>query len=206
MSHSPILVIGSTGKTGRRIIQRLSEKGHTVRKGSRQSDPPFDWEKPGTWQTALRGVEAVYISFFPDLAVPGAPAAIEEFTSCAITAGVKRIVLLSGRGEVNAQRCENIVRECGASFTLIRASWFSQNFDEFGLAPYGSRCAFSSRANDSTVISGSTRSRHVSCDTGSSRYWDMYALACAIIPISGLTAPSNFPASNGIRRIRVPGS
>jgi len=130
MNHSPILVIGATGKTGRRIVQRLSEKGHAVRKGSRQSDPPFDWQNPGTWPTALHGAEAVYISFFPDLAVPGAPAAIEELTSRAITAGVKRIVLLSGRGEVNAQRCENIVRECGASFTLIRASWFSQNFDE----------------------------------------------------------------------------
>jgi NAD(P)-dependent dehydrogenase (short-subunit alcohol dehydrogenase family) len=59
MNHSPILVIGSSGKTGRRIVQRLSEKGHTVRNGSRQSEPPFDWENPGTWPTALRGVEAV---------------------------------------------------------------------------------------------------------------------------------------------------
>ena len=130
MNQPPILVIGSTGKTGRRIVQRLSENGHAVRNGSRQSEPPFDWENPGTWPTALRGVEAVYISFFPDLAVPGAPAAVEELTSCAITAGVSRLVLLSGRGEVNAQRCENIVRECGVSFTLIRASWFSQNFNE----------------------------------------------------------------------------
>ncbi len=128
--QSPILVIGSTGKTGRRIVQRLSERGHAVKEGSRQSDPPFDWEKPSTWPEALRGVQAAYISFFPDLAVPSAPAAIEELTSCAIKAGVKRLVLLSGRGEVNAQRCENIVRECGVSFTLIRASWFSQNFNE----------------------------------------------------------------------------
>ena len=46
--QSPILVIGSTGKTGRRIVQRLSERGHAVKEGSRQSDPPFDWEKPST--------------------------------------------------------------------------------------------------------------------------------------------------------------
>ncbi len=130
MQKSPILVIGSTGKTGRRIVQRLSELGHAVREGSRQSEPPFDWEKPSTWPEALRGVEAAYISFFPDLAVPSAPAAIEELTACAAEAGVKRLVLLSGRGEVNAQRCENIVRACGVSFTLIRASWFSQNFNE----------------------------------------------------------------------------
>ena len=130
MPQQPILVLGATGKTGRRIVERLSAKGHTVRKGSRQADPPFDWDNPETWSAALRGVKAVYISFFPDLAVPGAPAAIKELTSRAVNAGVKRLVLLSGRGEEEAQGCEDIVRECGASFTLIRASWFSQNFSE----------------------------------------------------------------------------
>ncbi len=130
MNPSPILVLGATGKTGRRIVQQLSKNGHAVREGSRQADPPFGWENPGTWPAALRGVEAVYISYFPDLAVPGAPAAIEQLTSLAVTAGVKRLVLLSGRGEANAQRCEDIVRQCGASFTIIRASWFSQNFSE----------------------------------------------------------------------------
>jgi len=130
MSHFPILVTGSTGKTGRRIMQLLTQQGHSVRAASRQSATPFDWEKPEIWPAALRGVKAVYISYFPDLAVPGAPAAIEAFTSSAVGAGVKRIVLLSGRGEANAQRCEDIVRKCGASYTLIRASWFAQNFDE----------------------------------------------------------------------------
>ena len=128
--QQPILVLGSTGKTGRRIVERLSATGREVRQGSRQADPPFDWENPATWTDALRGVEAVYISFYPDLAVPGAPAAIKELTSRAVDAGVKRLVLLSGRGEEEAQRCEDIVRECGVGFTLIRASWFSQNFSE----------------------------------------------------------------------------
>lgn len=130
---STTLVIGSTGKTGRRIVQRLRERGHIVREGSRGSAPPFDWQKPDTWPQALRGVEAVYVSFFPDLALPSAPGAIEALTACARNAGAKRLVLLSGRGEANALRCENIVRECGLSFTLIRASWFSQNFSEGAL-------------------------------------------------------------------------
>lgn len=130
MNHSPILVIGSTGKTGRRIAQRLSARGHTVRAGSRSSTPPFDWQQPDTWAPALEGVEVAYVSFFPDLAVPGAPAAIEKLTSLAKAAGVQRIVLLSGRGEANAQRCEGIVRESGLGYTLVRASWFAQNFDE----------------------------------------------------------------------------
>ena len=62
MQKSPILVIGSTGKTGRRIVQRLLACGHAVQEGSRQSEPPFDWDKPATWREALRGVEAAYIS------------------------------------------------------------------------------------------------------------------------------------------------
>lgn len=130
MSEQPILVLGATGKTGRRIVQRLLVKGRAVRYGSRGADPPFDWERPQTWTPALRDVEAAYISYFPDLAVPGAAAAIEELASRAVDAGVRRLVLLSGRGEEEAQRCENIVRDCGARFTLIRASWFSQNFSE----------------------------------------------------------------------------
>jgi len=55
MNHSPILILGATGKTGRRIVRRLSEKGHAVRKGSRQSDPPFDWGDQGTWDAVLDG-------------------------------------------------------------------------------------------------------------------------------------------------------
>lgn len=130
MKQLPILVIGSTGKTGRRIVQRLAASGHPVRAGSRRSETPFDWEQPATWPAALQGVGAVYVSFFPDLAVPGAPAAIEALMALAREAGVRRVVLLSGRGEVNAQRCEELVRSSGIEFTLIRASWFQQNFTE----------------------------------------------------------------------------
>lgn len=129
-NSQPILVIGSTGKTGRRIVRQLRELGHAVREGSRGSQIPFDWENPDTWSAALRGVRAVYIAFFPDLAVPGAPAAIEKLTTLAVEAGVERLVLLSGRGEVNAQRCEEIVRQSGIRYTLVRTSWFSQNFSE----------------------------------------------------------------------------
>ena len=130
MTASPILVIGSTGKTGRRIVQRLTEQGRPVRHGARGSNPPFDWGAPETWPAALEGVEAVYISYYPDLAAPGAAAAIERLTGLAKKAGVRRLVLLSGRGEPEAQRCEQIVAECGIDSTLVRASWFAQNFSE----------------------------------------------------------------------------
>ncbi|VVT19947.1 NmrA family NAD(P)-binding protein [Hoeflea sp. EC-HK425] len=130
MNTAPILVIGSTGKTGNRIVRSLTEKGFSVREGSRNSAIPFDWEKPETWAAALAGVKAAYVSYFPDLAFPGAAAKIEALTKAAKAAGVRKLVLLSGRGEAHARHCEEIVRNCGLDFTLVRAAWFAQNFSE----------------------------------------------------------------------------
>lgn len=130
MSHSPILVIGSSGKTGRRIVRTLATRGFAVRPGSRSAAIPFDWDKPETWPAALEGVQAAYISYFPDLAVPGAAEKIEALTGLARRAGVRRLVLLSGRGEAHAQRCEAIVRDCGLDYTVVRCAWFAQNFSE----------------------------------------------------------------------------
>ena len=130
MNTQPILVLGGTGKTGRRIVERLQARGTPVRVGSRSAQPSFQWEAPDSWTDALRDVSAVYISYYPDLAAPGAADTIERFTDLAVKSGVKRLVLLSGRGEPEAQRCEDIVRKSGVEFTLLRASWFSQNFGE----------------------------------------------------------------------------
>jgi len=130
MQDQPILVIGSTGKTGLRIAKTLAERGFSVRHGSRNAAIPFDWEKPETWAAALEGVSSAYVSYFPDLAFPGASEKIKALTKVAVEAGVKRLVLLSGRGETHAQNCENIVKTCGLDYTLVRASWFAQNFSE----------------------------------------------------------------------------
>lgn len=130
MNAKTTLVLGGTGKTGRRIVQQLEARGVAVRVGSRSAEPPFDWEDSSTWRKALEGVEAVYLSYFPDLAAPGAAAAIQSLTQLAVTAGVRKLVLLSGRGEPEAQQCEEIVRACGIEYTLLRASWFAQNFSE----------------------------------------------------------------------------
>ena len=130
MQDQPILVIGSTGKTGHRIAKSLTEGGYSVRHGSRNAAIPFDWEQPETWEAALAGVWTAYISYFPDLAFPGASDKIEMLTKAAAKAGIKRLVLLSGRGEMHAQACENIIKTSGLDYTLIRASWFAQNFSE----------------------------------------------------------------------------
>jgi len=130
MKQHPILVIGSTGKTGSRIATQLKDRGFSVRQGSRQSEIPFDWDQPETWQKSLAGVKAAYISYSPDLAFPGATDKIEALTKLAVKSGVKHLVLLSGRNEAHAQQCEEIVRNSGLDYTLIRASWFNQNFNE----------------------------------------------------------------------------
>jgi uncharacterized protein YbjT (DUF2867 family) len=126
----PILVIGATGKTGRRVAERLAARGVPTRLGSRTGLPPFDWEDRATWAPALRGVRAAYISYYPDIAVPGAPETIRALAEEALRNGVRRLVLLSGRGEAEAQRSEQMLQESGADWTIVRCSWFSQNFSE----------------------------------------------------------------------------
>jgi uncharacterized protein YbjT (DUF2867 family) len=126
----PILVLGGTGKTGRRIAARLTARGVPVRIGSRSADPPFDWENPATWAPALEDVRAVSISYQPDLAVPGAPEAVRSFTEFALEHGIRRLVLLSGRGEDEAQRAERAVQQTGGDITVLRLTWFMQNFSE----------------------------------------------------------------------------
>jgi uncharacterized protein YbjT (DUF2867 family) len=126
----PILVTGGTGKIGRRVVERLGERRLPVRVGSRSRRPPFDWENPQTWAGALYGVESVLISYYPDLAVPGAMGTVRSFADLAVLAGVRRLVLVSGRGEEEAQRAERVVQEAGAEWTIVRCAFFSQNFSE----------------------------------------------------------------------------
>jgi uncharacterized protein YbjT (DUF2867 family) len=128
--HRPILVLGGTGKTGRRVVERLRARDLPVRVGSRGGEPPFDWRDRSTWAPALDGAGAVYLSYHPDLAVPGAVEATRVFAELAVAAGVPRIVLLSGRGEPEAERAEQAVRETGAALTVLRSTWFMQNFSE----------------------------------------------------------------------------
>lgn len=126
----PILVLGGTGKTGSRVAKKLAAKGIDVRIGSRSGSPAFDWHNPQSWDVLLQGINAVYISYAPDLAIPGATDTIQRFVNKAVSQGVKRLVLLSGRGEEEAQACEHIVQGTDVEWTIVRASWFMQNFSE----------------------------------------------------------------------------
>ncbi|MGX9355103.1 NmrA family transcriptional regulator [Roseobacteraceae bacterium S113] len=130
MTPKPILVIGATGKTGSRVARKLEDKGLPVRRGARGADIPFNWDVPATWAPALSGVSKAYVTYFPDLAFPGAVETLEAFTKVAAASGLEHIVLLSGRGEHHARMGEDVVKASGIGFTLVRAAWFAQNFSE----------------------------------------------------------------------------
>lgn len=130
METKQILVLGANGKTGSRVVERLEKLNLPVRKGSRSTVPKFDWEYSENWEEVLEGISSVYITFQPDLAVEGSDDAIRLLSRLAREAGVEKLVLLSGRGEKEAEVCEKIIMESGLKWTIVRASWFSQNFSE----------------------------------------------------------------------------
>jgi uncharacterized protein YbjT (DUF2867 family) len=131
MTDQPILVIGATGKTGARVAAKLEAKGVRPPRLARRSETPFDWEDPADLgPRAERRVRAAYVTYFPDLAFPGAVEKLEAFTEVAKETGLEHIVLLSGRGEHFASMGEEVVRNSGLDFTIVRAAWFAQNFSE----------------------------------------------------------------------------
>lgn len=130
-SESPlVLVTGGTGKTGRRVARRLAEKGVATRIASRSGSVALDWHEPASWVPALAGVTSVYLAYSPDLAIPGATDTIRAFVAQAKAQGVEQIVLLSGRGEEEAQASERVVAASGLRWTVVRSGWFAQNFSE----------------------------------------------------------------------------
>lgn len=131
-----VLVLGGTGKTGRRVVERLTKRDVPVRVGSRSGTPPFDWENSPTWASVLQDVGAVYMTYQPDLGAPGAAEAVRAFAELAVASGVRRAVLLSGRNGGEAQRSEQVFQDSGLEWTIVRAGWFDQNFSEgFLLGP-----------------------------------------------------------------------
>lgn len=130
MQISTVAIIGGLGKTGGRVAERLKERGIKARAVSRSTAPRFDWQDRSTWRKALEGASAAYVTFQPDLAVAWAAEAIGALAKTAAEAGVGHIVLLSGRGEDGAIHSEEELKAVGIDYTVLRASWFNQNFSE----------------------------------------------------------------------------
>ena len=157
INNTPLtLVLGANGKTGRRVAERLIALGRPVRAGSRSAETPFDWEDQRTWAPAVAGVDAVYITYYPDLAFPGAAAIVGAFAHVAVANGAHRLVLLSGRGEEGAQLAEQKVQESGADWTVVRCAFFNQNFSETFVEPV--------RAGVLTIPAGDTKEPFLDAD------------------------------------------
>ena len=139
---STILVLGGTGKTGRRVTDLLNARGVPVRVASRSSRHRFDWYDESTWAPVLDGAGVAYVA--PPVEPEAAPR-VAALVRLAHTRGVGRMVLLSGRGVGSPGReaptyagtfsIEEAVRGCGAAWTILRPSWFAQNFSEDFLLP-----------------------------------------------------------------------
>jgi uncharacterized protein YbjT (DUF2867 family) len=137
MTEHPILVTGATGKSGRRVVNRLRAKGLPVRAAARSGECTFDWTDRGTWDAALEGARAVYIVQLDGTKL------VRPFVERAVSHGVGRIVLASGRGidlpgyaKDSSDVLEGLidseaaVRDSGLEWTISRPGWFAQNFSE----------------------------------------------------------------------------
>ncbi|MGF1468531.1 MAG: NmrA family transcriptional regulator [Sandaracinaceae bacterium] len=136
------VVVGGRGKTGARVVERLRTAGRPVRAVSPSAEVPFDWADERTWGPALAGADALYLTYHPDLAVPGAADHVRGVSKVAVDQGIRTIVLLAGRGEPQVHPAEDAVRESGAAWTILECSFFLQNFTEGLLAPRGDVIAF----------------------------------------------------------------
>ncbi|MEU5401114.1 NAD(P)H-binding protein [Streptomyces sp. NPDC005963] len=134
-SSSSFLVTGGTGKTGRRVADVLQSRGFSAKVASRSGAVRFDWTDRTTWGPALTDVGAVYVVGSED---PSAVDDVRAFVTAAAEHGVRRLVLLSARvwedlddGSGSVLATEQVVRASGLEWTILRPTWFAQNFTEF---------------------------------------------------------------------------
>ncbi|WP_020118912.1 NmrA family NAD(P)-binding protein [Streptomyces canus] len=126
--NTTVVVTGASGRTGSRVARSARAAGLTVRAASRAQG--FDWQDRSTWEQVLRGADAAYLVYPSDIGAPGAAEALGALAREAVGAGVRRLVLLSSRGQDRARDAEEALRASGADWTVVRAAWFAQNFSE----------------------------------------------------------------------------
>ncbi|EDY55352.1 MULTISPECIES: NAD(P)H-binding protein [Streptomyces] len=126
--NTTVVVTGASGRTGSRVARSAQAAGLRVRAASRAQG--FDWQDRSTWAQVLRGADAAYLVYPSDIGAPGAAEAVGAVAREAVGAGVRRLVLLSSRGQDRARDAEEALRASGADWTVVRAAWFAQNFSE----------------------------------------------------------------------------
>ena len=137
-----ILILGGTGKVGRRVARILERDGHLARSVGRSTPLRFDWNDSDTWAPAVHGADAVFV-VGPGSATDWSPR-LSALLATASTAGVRHAVLLSARGveflpDGNVARAEEALRAGPLAWTILRPSHFAQNFTEAMFAPVDGR-------------------------------------------------------------------
>jgi uncharacterized protein YbjT (DUF2867 family) len=135
---STFLILGGTGKVGRRLGQSLTAAGHAARAASRHAAVRFDWAEPATWPDALAGTDGLFI-IGPGSATDWS-GRLTSLLTTAQSAGTKHAVLLSARGVEflpggAVGQSEQALREGPLSWTILRPSHFAQNFTEAMFVP-----------------------------------------------------------------------
>jgi len=132
-----VLVLGGTGKTARRLLPLLRERGVRARPASRNPDGDgavrFDWYDEATWGPALEGADGVYL--VPPAFDPAPERAMIPFLERAAADGVRRGVLLSALGvehgpEVGQRAVELALAATVPEAVILRPTWFMENFSE----------------------------------------------------------------------------
>jgi uncharacterized protein YbjT (DUF2867 family) len=136
------VIIGGTGKVGRRLTRLLLEQGHDARPVSRRTEIPFDWHDRSTWAPALSGATGIFI-VGPGSATDWSPT-LTRLLQTAQAAGVRHSVLLSARGVEflptgAVAAAEKALQAGPLAWTILRPSHFTQNFTEAMFVPIDGR-------------------------------------------------------------------
>jgi uncharacterized protein YbjT (DUF2867 family) len=135
---STFLILGGTGKVGRRLGRSLTRAGHVALTASRHGPTGFDWGNVATWPPALAGIDGLFI------VGPGSAsdwsARLADLLTTARSSGASHAVLLSARGVEflpggAVAMAEQALREGPLPWTILRPAHFAQNFTEAMFAP-----------------------------------------------------------------------
>ncbi|GAA0551367.1 SDR family oxidoreductase [Halorubrum ejinorense] len=138
-----LLVTGGTGTVGEPLVRALSAGDASVRIATRSPDNPretfgdgqeyveFDLDRPETWGETLAGVDRLFLLYPPGTGV----GEVTEFADAADRVGVEHVAFLSILGAEKLpvlphRRIETHLARTNMSYTLLRASWFTQNLSE----------------------------------------------------------------------------
>ncbi|MFJ8434780.1 SDR family oxidoreductase [Kitasatospora sp. NPDC094019] len=137
-----IVVTGATGNIGRPLTRALADAGERVTAVSRRAAPvpdgvrhlAADLAEPDSLDPVLTEAKALFLLLSGDLHGPGtAPA---DLVRRAVSAGVRRIVLLSTQGVVTrpfgptriaTRALEEVVRESAPEWAILRPGGFASN-------------------------------------------------------------------------------